>query len=318
MIVFDMEWNRGYDLTPLHEILQIGAVRVDRPGGPVLDTFNAYIKPSVHKKFDPGAKVLPELQESRRSGLSFAAAAQAFRAWCGGERRYAVWGGGDVDMLNENCRYWGLPPFSMGKICDFQRSFSCLLGTDQQMALWKVAEYCDVPDTFVFHNALNDALYTAILGGWLTPEALAYGFQRENAATLRLSSLPFPWQPRLRTGPFPSPEDALNVKSVRRCQCPLCGRTQSVVRWHCARPPQGTAPQRYYGTFSCPEHGRFLCRLTLTQGGDGLWRGRRSIPAVTPETAREYGAALRGEVHNCKGTSRRRKRRKPQKAAPPS
>ena len=28
MIVVDLEWNRGYDKTPLDEILQIGAVRL--------------------------------------------------------------------------------------------------------------------------------------------------------------------------------------------------------------------------------------------------------------------------------------------------
>lgn len=56
MIIFDFEWNRGYDKKPLDEILQIGAVRVDRLGGPVTDTFNVYIRPVVHKKFDPGAK----------------------------------------------------------------------------------------------------------------------------------------------------------------------------------------------------------------------------------------------------------------------
>lgn len=315
MIVFDMEWNRGYDPTPLHEILQIGAVRVDRPGGPVRDFFNAYIKPSVHKKFDRGAKVLPELRESRQSGLSFAAAAEAFRAWCGGETRYAVWGGGDVEMLNENCAYWGVPPFSMGKICDFQRGFSFLMGTDQQMALWKVAEYCGVPDTFVFHNALNDALYTALVGGRLTPEALAYGFQRENAATLRLCGKPFPRQPRVRIGPFQSLEDALNARSVRRCQCPFCGRTQSVVRWHWAEQGRDAAPRKYFGTFSCPEHGRFLCRLTLTRLESGAWRGRQSVPAVTPEVAREYSAALQGGAHDCKGTSKRRQRKR-RKAAP--
>ena len=60
MIIWDLEWNRGYDRTPLDEILQIGAVRVAGLGGPVLDTFNAYIRPAVHKKFDPGARRLPE------------------------------------------------------------------------------------------------------------------------------------------------------------------------------------------------------------------------------------------------------------------
>lgn len=41
MIVLDLEWNHSYDKTN-HKILQIGAVKVDRLGGPVLDTFNCH------------------------------------------------------------------------------------------------------------------------------------------------------------------------------------------------------------------------------------------------------------------------------------
>ena len=37
MIVFDIEWNHGCDESPLDEILQIGAVRLDRLGGRILD-----------------------------------------------------------------------------------------------------------------------------------------------------------------------------------------------------------------------------------------------------------------------------------------
>lgn len=60
MIVMDLEWNRGYDDKPVSEILQIGAVRTEKPGGPILDTFNAYIRPVVHKKADRWAKELPD------------------------------------------------------------------------------------------------------------------------------------------------------------------------------------------------------------------------------------------------------------------
>lgn len=85
MVILDLEWNRGYDNKPLGEILQIGAVRVEYPGGPVTDTFNAYIRPSVHKRFDPGAKQLPDLRMSQESELDFVTALEMFRTWCGAE-----------------------------------------------------------------------------------------------------------------------------------------------------------------------------------------------------------------------------------------
>ena len=103
MIILDLEWNRGYDKKPLNEILQIGAVRIERLGGPIVGAFNACIRPTVHKKFDLGAKKLPDLGAFKTSHTRFPAAAEAFRAWCGEDRVFAGWGGGDVEELNRNC-----------------------------------------------------------------------------------------------------------------------------------------------------------------------------------------------------------------------
>lgn len=44
MIILDLEWNRGYDNRPLNEILQIGAVRIERLGGPIVGTFKSLFK----------------------------------------------------------------------------------------------------------------------------------------------------------------------------------------------------------------------------------------------------------------------------------
>ena len=61
MIVLDLEWNRGYDKTPLEEILQIGAVKLDKLGGTITDTFCIFVHPCVHRNFPP--KSLPLLPE---------------------------------------------------------------------------------------------------------------------------------------------------------------------------------------------------------------------------------------------------------------
>ena len=47
MIVLDLEWNQPFGGRRMEEIIQIGAVRLARPGGPVVDAFNAHIRP-VH------------------------------------------------------------------------------------------------------------------------------------------------------------------------------------------------------------------------------------------------------------------------------
>ena len=172
MIVLDLEWNRGYDKKPLDEILQIGAVRMDGLGGPITDTFNAYIRPRVHKCLNHLAKELPELASILASQLTFPQAMEDFRRWCGGERVFAVWGGDDVDILSQNCGYWGLPGVKADITYDFQAAFSQRAGTQQSMALSRAVEYCALPDTFDYHNALNDALYTALISAWIREEDL--------------------------------------------------------------------------------------------------------------------------------------------------
>lgn len=312
MIVLDLEWNRGYDKKPLNEILQIGAVRIEKLGGPIVDVFDACIRPTVHKNYDLGAKKLPELKSFKRSRIRFPRAAELFRAWCGGERVFAGWGTGDVEALNENCKYWGLPPFEAEEFFDFQRAFAHAVGADQQIALRRAVEYCGLPDVFDYHSAVNDAMYTAVLGAWLTEEDLAWRPEpappRRHRTALRLSKLEFPRQDKQRVGPAPTPEEALDARSSRTPPCPLCGRRQGIARWHFVVPGMGV-PQQFYGVFTCPEHGRFLCRLTLTRREDGRWQGRRSVPAITPEVTQEYAAALEGGVHVCRGNGRRRRKR---------
>lgn len=45
MIIFDLEWNHGYKPRLPDEILQIGAVKVDRLGGRIIDTIQRLYPP---------------------------------------------------------------------------------------------------------------------------------------------------------------------------------------------------------------------------------------------------------------------------------
>ena len=178
------------------------------------------------------------------------------------------------------------------------------------MALWRAVEYCGIPDCFSFHNALYDAVYTAVLSRWLTEEDLLWQPPKASARRLpALSRLAFQPQPRTRVGPFPTARAALSSRTARRAACPLCGRTLWVQEWY------GPLGQRYYGRFRCPEHGRFLRRLTLSRLEDGQWRGRLALPPVTEELEREYQAAWSGKPLPCRGARRRRRRGRARAAA---
>ena len=175
MIVMDLEWNRSYDKKKLDEILQIGAVRTAYPGGPILSTFNVFVKPRVHKRFDPGARKLPDLQSAIDSNTTFGEAWAAFADWCGDDRVFAFWGPDDFHVIEQNCAYWGVESFAPEKVYNYQRAFSHAYGEQAPvMALWRVVDYLGIPDVFDYHNALYDAMYTALVGAWLRQEDLEY------------------------------------------------------------------------------------------------------------------------------------------------
>lgn len=300
LIVLDLEWNRGYDKTPLDEILQIGAVRLDRPGGRIVDTFNVFIRPQVHKRLNRTAKALPEIDASRASTLDFSTAYHSFLSWCGDERDFAAWGADDFDTLNQNARYWKLPTLEPRAIFDLQTAFSLTLGTLQNIALWWAVEYCQIPECFSYHNALHDAMYTALTAAWVPEEMLELSTRPR--WTLRYLLHPYPPQPSHPVGPHPSLRAALNSRAARKGACPLCAEPIWIQSWNYFQP--GT----YYTDLLCPKHGHFICRLTLSQGEDGHWTGRQEIPDLTQAMLEDYGRARIGTHYPCRGGSKGRRR----------
>ena len=209
----DLEWNRSYDKKRLDEILQIGAVRVEKPGGKILSTFNIFVNPRVHKRFDPGARKLPDLQCSIDCDTDFAAAWAAFTDWCGDERAFAFWGPDDFGVIKQNCAYWGVTPIEPERVLNFQRAFAHAFGTPtQMMALWRVVDYLNIPDVFDFHNALYDAMYTALVGAWLHQEDLDYEPPKKHVKPRRRRVATKPAEPK----PPKAGEEAPKKKRRRR------------------------------------------------------------------------------------------------------
>ncbi len=308
MIVLDLEWNRSYDNKALEEILQIGAVKIDRLGGPVVSQFNAYIKPRIHKRFDPGAKKLPDLRESLDSELTFAEAWAAFNEWRGGETCYAFWGRDDFDTLRKNCEYWSLACEEPAEVYNLQLAFAHAYGAGStQMALWRVVDFLGIPDVFDYHNALYDALYTALITAWLRLEDVEYKPERKKRAKpQRLKDVPFcdeafPKQRGAKVGPYPSEERLLNARAVRLQKCPLCGSGMWVKAWYGKKQP-------FFSLLRCKKHGKFICRLSVIPGeGDAVF-GRAALPPLTEDLKRQC-EAVSVSVRTCKGQGRAKKKK---------
>ena len=169
-------------------------------------------------------------------------------------------------------------------------------------------EYCLIPAPFSFHNALHDALYTAMLaeriGSLCTARPLTPRLRMSEDSTftpVQFATCAFEPPPRRRIGPFSSLEAGLDARSSRRTACPVCGRRQSVLEWHHSNERQ------YYAVFECPEHGCFLCRLTMTPLKNGTWRGRLSVPELTDPLKEAFELAVRSGLHDCRSSRARRR-----------
>ena len=299
MIIFDIEWNHGCDNTPLDEILQIGAVRLDRLGGKITGVFNVLIRPIVHRKLGVMAREVLDIRQFEDSRWDFPSAYTAFVQWCGDEKVFATWGNSDIEVLRLNCVFWNVQEPEWDVIYDIQESFSTLVGSSQRIALYRAVEYCKIPDCLDCHDALYDAIYTAFVG-----EYIPYGELVQCAMprrVQRLSQEKYPAQPRRRIGPFISKEALLNSRDSRKAFCPICGRKINVSTW-CYH-----VPRQFFADFCCPEHGWFICRLVLSVQEDGRWRGRLSVPALTEKVKREFHAATKDSQFICKPIKYRRK-----------
>jgi inhibitor of the kinA pathway to sporulation, predicted exonuclease len=251
MIIFDLEWNRGDDTKSLDEILQIGAVKIEGLGRPVLDSFNIYIRPRVHKVFGPGAKNLPDLQKSIDSDVDFPQGLSKFLAWCGKEREFGAWGSEGFKALKQNCEYWKLPVPAFQKKYNLQQAFGHVIGEDsRQVALQSAIETCRIPIQDTFHNALHDATYTAAISAWITEESLTYRLLKKRIRRkIRLpqfSMEQFPIQPKYRVSPYLSMQTVLNAKRARQPKCPICQKPMCVHRW------SGPIGKPYWAHRRCP------------------------------------------------------------------
>ena len=319
MIILDLEWNQLYAGAPIpNEILQIGAVRISALDGVIQDTFNAYIRPTIKK--NPASrtkKMLPDIQESLKSEIGFPEAYRAFLDWVGNEQQFVLWGGDDFIELTRECKYWNQPFFVPEKILNLQKVFSCAVGESKRaFSLEDAAMYCGIPTCFEFHNALNDAMYTAMVGMVLRS---AKGFWKQMKTPSRpkpkmwssplldqlgLSHTPYKPKPAVRIGPYRLVGDIKDNVEVRDLSCPVCGKSIKVQPW------LFSSTQGAFSTANCPEHGKFLCRLLLKRLSRN-WSGIASIPFPKEDLLLEYLQAKKAGVTQPprKGGKKRKKKR---------
>lgn len=296
MIVFDLEWTQPFGQESMEEIIQIGAVKIDKLGGPITDSFTVYIRLSVYQELSPIAKRLPDIALSVDSEVAFPDVHQAFVDWCADDTVFASWGGQDIGAPAKNAKHWELPTFTVTESYNLQAAFCRTLDADRQISLETAVSYCQFPAVFSFHNALCDAMYAALVTGWIDPAALPTPPKHKKPQKRKafFSTLEYPSQPRYKAGILPTREKVMNGRKARFAQCPICQERFCVCRWY------PLDEQVFYSTIVCPEHGRFPVRLTVTHRTDGQWHGRSTVPVLTDIQRELFQQAKANEPIPCR------------------
>ena len=317
-IVLDMEWNQPWPGSPSAkkvlpvqirgEIIQIGAVRVTEEQQ-VGDEFQVLIKPKYYRHLNRRVSKLTGIKESRlkEEGIPFPEAMERFRSWCGEDIVFLTWGFDDITILRENLQLYGMETGWTDSWYNAQMIFNAQTdGSTAQKALKTAMEMFGIEATRPAHDALGDAYHTALICARLDLKrgALEYnqalkshenGFHGAELPGCISRSVYYD---------FADKHAALGAMAGSENLCPICGRQMLASRWF-AQPGH-----RYMDLPTCPEHGKFLIRVRLSQQPDGTIRVSRLTYEATSEAAEAY--ARRAEKAEPEGgrTTRRRRRRK--------
>lgn len=179
-LVFDLEFNQDFSsLSEIHalddsghsrprcpfEIIQIGAVKLDE-NFKTISTFNRFVKPVIYSEISPFVTELTGItKDSLINQDTFSRVYQEFIDFIGdSDSILCTWGMSDLKELFRNVTYHGLNyKYMPESYINIQPYASRYLGlpSNKLLRLQHVVEALTIPASYDFHNAQNDAWYTA-------------------------------------------------------------------------------------------------------------------------------------------------------------
>lgn len=197
-IIFDLEFNQRHpdnkhednevnnDL--MFEIIQIGALKLDS-NLKTISTFNSFVKPTVHPTLHPYVEDLTNITNAQiHSSDCFCDVYNKFLSFIGKEDYILVlWGVNDIKELIRNMKFYKLSIDSISKsYIDIQCYLSkCLkYSKGKKIGLKTAIEQLEIPIDSEFHDAYNDAYYTAevfkkLYNTNIQPQVYVYQSRRE-------------------------------------------------------------------------------------------------------------------------------------------
>lgn len=316
-IVLDMEWNQPWPGSPSAkkvlpvqirgEIIQIGAVRVTEEQL-VQDEFQVLIKPKFYRHLNRRVSKLTGIKEAHlaANGIPFPEAIAKFRQWCGEDVIFLTWGFDDIGILQENLRLFGIEEDWTKRWYNAQMIFNAQTdGSSSQKALKTAMEMFEIEASRPAHDALGDAYHTALICAMLNlkqgTEQYAQAI-KDHDNGFHGAALPGCIARKVFYD-YADKRTALSAMTGEENKCPLCGRQMLNSRWF-AQPGH-----RYMDLATCPEHGKFLIRIRMSEQPNGLIRVSRLTYEATSQAAVAYAKRVEKADPQDSYTTLRRRRR---------
>lgn len=146
------------------EIIQIGALKLNE-SFQTISTFNTLIKPTVYKTIHPFVENLTKITNDMvASCKDFVHVYEDFLKFIGNDEIIlGVWGTADIKELVRNLKFYNLSTSYVPKYFDIQKYASKYLKAPgkSRIGLRNAIELLNIPIEGEFHDAFNDAYYTA-------------------------------------------------------------------------------------------------------------------------------------------------------------
>lgn len=271
LIVFDLEWNQS-SYNPNHrmphEIIEIGACRVDREYR-VVDTFSKLIRPRLYKRLDKHIKKVTGMTEEELSaGGEFADVFADFIHWCGTDVQLVTWGRDDFPVLRRNAAFFQCPmPFEPPLDAQLVFGGACLGSCHQQMNLHAALEHQGIEIEVPAHRAVYDAQCTAAMLSSIDKAVCALEEQRRTQLEATIAREKRVAASVLKSMPtrHAYQTDALADDGLMNIACPRCGRrTAFDTPWF------DSGREKYMAISRCPAHGYAYGQMHFKRASSGL------------------------------------------------
>ena len=289
-IVLDLEWNQpiSYQSSTfrkvgdklMFEMIQIGAVKLDANLNPG-EAISIPIAPTHYVRIHPRIRRMTGLDSETLAGApAFREALQQFASWCGDDYTLLTWGIDDVSVLYQNIHFFHCEDIVLPPLCDIQRLFSTVHNLKDRSGLKTAMELVNITpdDTMSFHNALNDAWYTALVFKTLPDPSAVLNYPQEPRQLIHSRHIT---REKTEGEAFASVRDALASETAIHPVCPRCGRVLALDGEYIKQ-----SADKYIAVAKCWNHGRILIRLRFRIDDDGKKiMSRTTAPATSANVA---------------------------------